>query len=159
MKRKKLKNRLGRRVLSGKITVDEAWRKLGRDISQKSTVPSLAKAESAHGGLTAEVIREAVLAGFRSARPVTEQDVLEAARPLTPPAVTKAAAPSPRQDPREVLKALKSWQSPLDAAPGPVRPWTPAELAMLREADKWSDPDAREGIRAGLIARREGNVT
>jgi hypothetical protein len=158
MKRKKLKNRVAKRVLSGKITVDDAQRRLGRNITQKSAAPALVKAQSAHAGLSAEAIREAVFAGFRSARPLTEQDVLNAARPLTEQ-VTKAAAPVPREDPRQVLKALKSWRSPLDAPASPVRPWTPVDLAMLREIDKITDPGPREQARTALFNRAEGNVT
>jgi hypothetical protein len=160
MKRKKLKkleNRLGKRVLSGKVTLDEALHKLGRNVSQKSAAPALAKAQSARPGLTAEAIREAVFAGFRSARPLTEQDVLNAARPLTRPPVTKATAPVRRETPAQALEVLKSM-----TAPAPVRPaasWTPVELNMLREIDKITDPVSREQARSALIKRVEGNVT
>jgi hypothetical protein len=160
MKRKKMRNRLGKKVLSGSMTVDDARRKLGRNVSQKSAGAALAKAQAANAGLSAAAIREAVFAGFRAARPVTEQDVLNAARPMTRPAVTKAAVPVRREHPLQVLKALNSWQ-PAEAA-GPVRPavpWTPAQLAMLREADKISDPETREGVRASLYTAREKRET
>jgi hypothetical protein len=156
MKRsKKLKNRLAKRVLSGRITVDEARRKLGRDITQKSAAAALAKAQSAHAGLTSEAVRQAIFAGFRSARPVTEQDVLDAAQPLTRPPVTKAAVPVRRETPAQALAILKSAAL---APPAPlrlVRSWTPAELAMLREADNMTDPGAREALKASLYADRE----
>ena len=66
MKRKKLKNRLGKKVLAGKMTVDEARRHLGRNMTQKSAVPSVAKAGSA--SQAAEAMRQAV-AAMRLARP------------------------------------------------------------------------------------------
>ena len=153
MKRKKLKNRLAKRVLSGKITVDEARRRLGRDIAQKSADPSLAKAQAARAGLTAEAVREAVFAGFRSAGPVTEQDVRDAARPMTRPPVTKAAVPVRRATPAQDLEVLKSMMAP--APVRPVRPWTPVELNMLREADKMTDSGAREALKASMYADRE----
>jgi hypothetical protein len=46
-KNKKLRNRMARQVLSGKVTVGEARAKLGRNITQKSAGPALTKAESA----------------------------------------------------------------------------------------------------------------
>ena len=102
---------------------------------------------------------EAAAAAIKSARPVTYQDVLDAARPMTRPPVTTAAAPVRREDPRQVLKVLKNWQSPLVVPAAPARSWTPAELAALRAADKMTDPESRERIRSGLIARRDGSVT
>ena len=102
---------------------------------------------------------EAAAAAIKSAGPVTYQDVLDAARPMTRPPAAKAPLPMRREDPLQVLKALKDWQSPLDVPAAPPRSWTPVELATLREAEKLSDPASREGIRAGLIARRDGSVT
>lgn len=167
---KKLRKKLGKKVLSGKLTVTEARARLGRDLARKSGLAPVVKAAGAQGRaaadaewlaeqrhLTAEAMREAA-AAIKSAGPVTYQDVLNAAKPMSRPAVTKAAAPVPREDPRQVLKALKAWQSPLDVPAAPARAWTPAELSTLREADRMADPESRERIRSGLIARRDGGV-
>lgn len=147
---KKLRKKLGKKVLAGKMTVTEARARLGRQMAQDR---GPRREDQVSRGL------EAAAAAIKSARPVTYQDVLEAARPMTRPAVTKAAPPVSREDPRQVLKALKAWQSPLDAPAAPPRAWTPAELSTLCEADRMADPESRERIRSGLIARREGNVT
>jgi hypothetical protein len=86
---------------------------------------------------------------------VTYQDVLDAARPMARTAVRKAAVPARRESPQQALKVLKSMT--LDA-PGGIRPaasWTPVQLAMLREADKMTDPWTREALKASLYADRE----
>jgi hypothetical protein len=146
---KKLRRKLGKKVLSGKVTVDEARARLGRRMAQDRRPR---REEQVSRGL------EAAAAAIKSARPITEADVLAAARPMTRPPGTKAATPAPREHPLQVLKGLKNWQSPLDVPAAPARAWTPAELATLRDVDKMTDPASREGIRAGLIARRDGNV-
>jgi hypothetical protein len=147
---KKLRRKLGKKVIAGEMTVTEARARLGRQMAQDRRPR---REERVSRDL------EAAAAALKSARPVTYQDVLDAARPMTRPAVTKAPPPTRREDPRQVLKALKNWQSPLDVPARPARSWTPAEVAMLSEVDKMSDPVSREGIRAGLIARRDGSLT
>ena len=184
-KQKKLASRMARLVVDGEVTVNQGRAVLGKKplpaapragTAVKSAggfaveYPQAASAISKSFGLApaagtgrAEVAAEAdwlaamreAAAAVRAARPVTEADLLAAARPRTRPPVTKAAAPVSREDPRQVLKALKSWRSPLDAPASPARPWTPAELAMLREAEKIPDPEWREKTRSGLIARLE----
>lgn len=57
---KKLKKKLAKRVLAGKITVDDARRKIGRNVTQKSATPT---------GVIA-----------KAGRPVTEFDLLDALR-------------------------------------------------------------------------------
>lgn len=148
---KKLRKKLGKRVLAGKMTVTEARSRLGRQVAQDR---GPRREDQVSRGL------EAAAAAIKSARPVTYQDVLEAARPMTRPAIAKAAPPpARREDPRQVLKALKAWQSPLDVPAAPPRAWTSSELATLRAAEKMTDPESRERIRSGLIARRDGSVT
>ena len=156
MKRKKLANALAGKVLAGEITLEDAWRVLGMGITQKSAVPSLAKAESAGAELigAAEAMREAA-AAVKAARPVTEQDVMDAIRrPMPRPAVTKAAVPAPRETPAEAMKSYRAAQeTPAWNSPG--RPaGSPAVLALLAD----SDPAAREGTRSALMARAEGHV-
>jgi hypothetical protein len=67
---KKLKKKLAKRVLAGEITVDDARRKLGRNITQKTATPT------------------GVIAA--AGRPVTEFDLLDALRaPVAAPPVVK----------------------------------------------------------------------
>ena len=156
--KKRLKNRLGKKVLSGKITLDEALHKLGRDITQKSATPSLAKAAASRADLT-EAMREAA-AAIRSARPVTEDDVRAAARGdmsgLREQLLRKsrqAAVPAPRADPRQQLMIMKSWQAELDAAAAarPPHYWTGIQKGLLNEYRTNPDPQARENARQALV--------
>lgn len=156
MKRRKLANALARKVLAGKITVDDAWHVLGMDITQKSAVPSLAKAESARPGLlgAAGTVPAAV-----PRYPGDEEYIRSAFRPVTRPAVTKAASPAPHESPAQILKAMRELGAMRAEPVRPPRAWTPAEAATLREAETMTDPQARERIRSGMIARRNGSVT
>lgn len=148
MKRRKLKNKLGKKVLAGKMTVTEARSRLGRDMTQKSAAPSLTKAGAVQADLAA-AMREAA-AAIRLGRPVTEQDVLDAARPLVSPAIVKAAAPRRQARPADasVLKSMTT-----GGGPAPVRPphyWTGIELALLQKSQAHHDPAEREYARAAL---------
>ena len=143
------------------MTVTEAQARLGRDLARKSGFAPVIKAARAQGRAAGEAewltaMTEAA-AAVRSARPVTEQDVMDAIRrPMPRPAVTKAAVPVPREHPAEVLKALKSAAM---GAPVPIRPahyWTGIDLGLLRESQENPDPLARENARAALAARIDG---
>ena len=70
------------------------------------------------------------------------------------PAITKAARRGPQDGPEHVLKMLRAWQATSEApAPAP-RPWTPAELGLLDEINRNSDPVTREAYRTALNKRR-----
>jgi hypothetical protein len=137
MKRRKLKNRLAKRVLVGKITVDDARRRLGRSAVQKSAGPAWPAQPPA---------------ALRYAD--DDQYIRAAFGPISRPAVTKAAVPVPRETP---LQALKSYRGVLEA-PDRARPphyWTGIELGLLRESQTSSDPAEREAARAALAAELE----
>jgi hypothetical protein len=161
--KKRLKNKLGKKVLSGKMTVTEARARLGRDLARKQGFAPVLKAARAEGEMTGilegvcEAMRETA-AAVRADRPVTWEDVLEAARTPAPrpaPAVTKAAAaPVPREDPREQLMLLKSWQADLAARASarPAHHWTSVQAALRDVYYTHPDPETRENARASLAA-------
>ena len=157
--KKRLKNKLGKKVLAGKMTVTEARSRLGREFAQKAAAPSLAKARSASVAAEPDwlaAMRDAA-AAVRAARPVTEQDLMDAARPMARPAVTKAAAPreTRRTDPG-VLKSMTTGGGPVPVLP--PHHWTGIELALLRKSQTDPDPAARENARATLARELGGKV-
>jgi hypothetical protein len=143
---KKLMNRLARQVVDGKVTVAEARARLGRSVVQKSARP----------GMPAQSQPQPVPAVPRYAG--DEEYLRTAFRPIARPAVAKTAAPAARGNPAQVLKALRELTAVTAAPVRPARSWTPAELAMLREAENISDPESRERFRSGLMARLEGTA-
>jgi hypothetical protein len=166
-KQTRLKNKFGKKVLSGKMTVDEARGKLGRDLARKSGYAPVIKAVWAHGKATAEAeflaeklylatepMREAA-AALKAARPVTEEDLLAAARPMSSPTtVTKAAAaPVRREDPQRQLMLIKSMQAERAAelAARPAHFWTGVEKGLLNIYRTDTDPQAREAARQALV--------
>lgn len=142
---KKLMNRLARQVIDGKVTVAEARARLGRATVQKSARPTWPAQQ--------------VQAGPAVPRYEGDVEYLGAAfRPVPLPAVTKAAVPMRRENPAQVLKAMRELTAVIAAPVRPVRSWAPAELAMLREAEMIPDPESRERFRSGLMARLEGTA-
>jgi hypothetical protein len=149
MKRKKLKNRLAKRVLAGKITVDDARRKLGRNMTQKSAVPALAKAGSARPAWQPPP----------APRYVGDEEYLRSAfAPIGRPAVTKAAGPAPWQAPQQMLKSMRELAAVTEPPARPAHYWTGVDRALLRDSQENPDPRARENARATLAARVEGGV-
>ena len=169
--KKRLKNKLGKKVLAGKMTVTEARARLGREFAQKSGFAPVIKAARAQGKaaadagwlteqvyLATEPMRAAAEA-VKAARPVTEDDVRAAARwdggELREQLLRKArqAAPAPRADPRQQLMIMKSWQAERDAAAAarPPHYWTGVQLGLLNEYRTNPDPRARENARAALV--------
>jgi hypothetical protein len=86
---KKHRNRLARQVLNGKLTVDEARSRLGREIARGRGRQGRTEPPGISQGLAA------VAAAVKSAGPVTEQDLINAVSmplmPLMQPSVTKTA--------------------------------------------------------------------
>lgn len=159
MKTKKLKRKLARRVLAGKITVDEARARLGRGVVQKSGVPALVKAQGISGV-------DAVLAGIAAQRvprrPVTQADLISAINapmiilPAARPARSAKSAAAPKH--REAPQVLKSAQSPAPAGAPPrwAQQWTGTQAALWRQHQDHADPAAREAAYADLI--RQGMI-
>jgi hypothetical protein len=141
--RSKLRNKMARRVLSGKVTVDEARARIGREMTRPRK-----RDREIHRGL------EAVAAAVKSAGPITDQDLFDAISvPLVRPAITKAARPPRGEDPRHLLEALKSAAAHPVAAPVnliPASSLTGAQRAVLRAAYEDPDPVYREACRAHI---------
>jgi hypothetical protein len=155
MKRKKLANALAGKVLAGKITLDDAWHVLGVDLTQKSAVPSLTKAESAVPAPPAVAAPAAPVPRYAG-----DPEYIRAAfAPIPRPAATKAAAPAPRATRPEDASVLKSMTA--GGGPVPVRPphyWTGIERALLRKSQDDTDPRERENARATLERELGGKV-
>jgi hypothetical protein len=141
MKRKRLANTLARKVFAGKITLDDAWRVLGVDLTQKSAVPSLTKAESAPAAPPPAAPQAAPVARY----PGDPEYIRAAFGPIPRPVVTSAAIPAPRETPQQVLKSMR-----LD---DPARHWVGTGLALLQAS---SDPSVREAVRAALARKLDG---
>jgi hypothetical protein len=154
MKDKKLAEALGKKVLAGEITVDQGRAALGRKPLPPRARPGRGAVQKSARAASPEPPPQVVprYAG-------DDAYIMSAFAPMARPAVTKAAVPAPRESPAEILKALRELGA-MSAEPVRLpRAWTAAEAATLREAEKMSDPQAREGFRSGLIARRDGRVT
>jgi hypothetical protein len=154
--KKRLKTKLGKKVLAGKLTVSEARARLGREFAQKSAAPAVVKA-GARADL-AGAMRDAA-AAFQSARPMTYEDVMAAARSdmsgLREELLRKSrnARPARRPDPQRELMALKSWQASQDAAAAarPVVPLTGVQRGLLDVYRTHSDSQVRENARQALV--------
>jgi hypothetical protein len=140
--KKKLRNRMARQVVDGKITVTEARARLGRGLAQKPA------GVQKSAGVTWPP------APVAPRYPGDESYIRSAFRPL-PRSMVTASAPAPR----EGWRALTILKSTPVAVPGPVRPMrapTSAELATLRAMERITDPVAREQMRSGLMAQMDG---
>jgi hypothetical protein len=142
---KKLRNRLARQVIDGKVTVTEARARLGRQAGpvQKSARPGPVAPPTP---------------GPPVPRYVGDEQYLQAAfRPIPWTSVTKTAAAGVRKTPIQDLATLKSM-----TPPAPVRRahyWDGIDLGLLQQAREHSDPAVRENARAALAARIEKDVT
>jgi hypothetical protein len=145
---KKLRNRMARQVLSGKITVTEARARLGRNAAQKSAVQ-----KSALPAWPAQPPPAPRYAG-------DDAYIRSAFRPIARPAVAKAAAPAPRETPQQAVAVLKSLRAPASGQTcfQPAASLTPAQRALWRNSQLDPDPEAREAARASLLLELDGRT-
>jgi hypothetical protein len=141
---KKMKKLLARHVIDGTISRDQARAMLGKR-------PLAAAWRGPQGQGAAAVKSQAPArsspAFTAKAGPVPAPENAWAARGRADWLATLQGS----RDPAELERARMS-----AASPAAFR--TSAELAVLREADKISDPGSREGFRSGLMARPERNA-
>jgi hypothetical protein len=90
---KKMRKKLGKKVLSGSMTVDEARAKLGRQFAQKAAEPDAPVA--AEKAVTAELIKSAVAEALQAQSVPLEAATIESfdPSPAIEAAVTKAVTP------------------------------------------------------------------
>ena len=103
---KRMRKKLGKKVLAGKITVDEARAKMGRQFAQKAAepeVPDAPPAAAAEKGLTAAQVAE-IVKGVQAGMPrPVEPVMLETATFGMDPEVIKAAVAEATTELKELL--------------------------------------------------------
>ena len=97
---KKMRKKLGKKILSGSMTVDEARAKLGRQFAQKGTEPEAGAAEKA---VTAGLIKSAVAEALASAAVPLESATAEVANFGMDPEVIKTAVAEATSELKDLL--------------------------------------------------------
>jgi hypothetical protein len=154
---KKQRDKMARKVIDKKISVAEGQRRAGGKYARKAASADLVKMQRAQAGQAAETMRQAADA-LRSARPVTDDDLLDAVRtpmPRSPLGKAAGAGQVPREDPQRAAAPLKSRRSPgAETPPAPPVPpvhWAPIDLELLHRAEYHDDPAERETARKYLV--------
>jgi hypothetical protein len=146
--KKKLRNKLARRVLDGKITAAQGQAAL------RAAGAGKAAKQQAYQGLAAAA--SAMKSAARPAAPVTEQDLFDAAqRPMPRPVIRQVPQVPGQMGPQDALKALRA-MTEKRAAPRPPQRWTAGQRALLDEIETNTDPVLREAYRTALYKERGG---
>jgi hypothetical protein len=143
--KKKLRNKLARQLIDRKISITQAretWQ--GAQGNGQGKAPK----QQAYQGLAAAA------SAMKSAAPLTEQDLFNAAtEPMPAPVIRQVPQAAGQMGPEAALKALRAMTEKRAASEPPQR-WTAGQRALQAEIEMNSDPQLREAYRTALYKER-----